>query len=148
VVVVVLEVVLEVVVCCAVARADSTVPPEPPPKPAPPPVPACRDATHRAIERAVADYCRAHPEKGVHGSCAEWLRAFRGCQHSEIERADPGWLIVIKLFACHDPVIAVVPDGKRWRVREVTMRSLMPPQPPPLELDPEPGAAPELRPNF
>jgi len=115
----------------AIARADST-----PPAPPAPPAPACHDATHRAIERAFADYCRTHPGSGVHGSCAEWLRAYRRCQSTELERApdDNGWLVVVKLFACHEPILAVVPEGKRWRVREVTMRSLMPRMPTPVEL--------------
>jgi hypothetical protein len=111
------------------ADADATTPSEPPVA-----APVCRDATWRGIERAFAAWCRAHPGGGVHGTCAEWLRAYRRCESVVFERDAPAWLVVLKLFDCHDPIVAVVPDGKRWRVREVTMRSLLP-TPPPPDLD-------------
>lgn len=118
---------LVVLLVCAVARADST-PPETP-------APVCRDVTWRGIERAFAEHCRKNRGGGVHGTCAEWLRAYRRCESVVWEREAPGWRVVLKLFDCHDPVLAFVLDGKRWRVREVTMRSLLPTPTLPPELD-------------
>jgi hypothetical protein len=105
------------------ARSRAPTPPFPtaPPK--------CRDTTFRAIERALASYCRGRTGRGVHGSCADWLKAYGECGAVDFERAAPGWNIVLRLFDCHDPVIAVIPDGKRWRVRDVTLRSYLPPSP-------------------
>jgi hypothetical protein len=103
---------------CALARADSSTPV--------PAAPKCHDRAFRAIERAFADYCRGHKGGGIHGSCADWLHAYRECRSVDFERAAPGWNVVLRLFDCHDPVLTLIPDGKRWRVRAVSMRSYLP----------------------
>jgi hypothetical protein len=107
-----------VLLLSAVAQADATPPPEPA-------APKCHDATWRGIERAFASYCKDKTGSGVHGSCADWLRAYRRC-NGTFERTPTGWSVVIKLFDCHDPVVDAVPDGKGWRVRGIKMRSYMP----------------------
>jgi hypothetical protein len=117
-----------VMLAAGAARGDESVPDAPA-------APKCHDATFRGIERAFAEYCRGHGGRGVHGSCADWLGEYRKCGAVEFEAESPGWRVVLRLFDCHDPVLHVVPDGKRWRVRELTMRSYMPPPPRAPDLD-------------
>ncbi len=127
-----------VLVLSGAAGADSSV--------SDPPVPACHDATWRGIERAFPDYCRAHKGGGVHGTCAEWLRSYRGCQSTVFERQASGWRVVMKLFDCHDPVLVTIPDGKRWRVSEMSMRSYLPsPRMPGLDLEASPSPEVEIK---
>jgi hypothetical protein len=114
---------------------------------APEAAPKCHDTTWRGIERAFTGYCKGRTGRGVHGSCADWLRAFRQC-NGDFEAARPGWHIVIRLFDCHDPVVEAVPEGKGWRVKDVKMKSYLPTPGFPLrpgssdfdlELDPSPS---------
>ena len=118
-----------------VAGADNSAP-----TPAPP---ACHSAQWRGIEQALAAWCKTHPGRGIHGSCNDWLRAFRGC-NGDFERANPGWHIVVRLNDCHDPVVEVVPEKKAWRVERISMKSYLPTPGRPgteleLELDPSPS---------
>jgi hypothetical protein len=129
--------------CCAVARGDNSTP-----APTPAPAPACHSAMWRAGERAFADYCRGRSGRGVHGSCADWLRAYRRCESLGWERAESGWLAVLDLFDCHAVVVELGEESGHWRVRNIKMRShlhSMPMPPGPngdilqnLELSPSP----------
>jgi hypothetical protein len=103
------------------ARGDESTPA--------PPAPACGGAMWRAGERAFTDYCRGRTGHGVHGSCADWLRAYRHCDSLSWEHTREGWLAVLSLFDCHSVVVELREEKGRWRVRGIDMRSLLPPPP-------------------